>query len=76
LKERLSSLILSEGASLEFIMAPYNLMKEGGKAAILIQEHGQPVAIKEANFEKPLSLLLQQLKTTIIFQKDMHTYRC
>ena len=29
------ALFLSGGASLEFIMAPYNLMKEGGKAAYL-----------------------------------------
>jgi hypothetical protein len=53
-------------------MATYNLMKEGGKAAYL--DTGTWAASgnkKEANFEKPLSLLLQQLKTTIIFQKDM-----
>jgi phosphoserine aminotransferase len=40
-------------------MAPYNLMKEGGKAAYLDTGTWQPVAIKKQNFEKPLSLLLQ-----------------
>jgi hypothetical protein len=44
-------------------------MKEG-KAAILIQERAAANK-RSKTFEKPLSLLLQQLKTTIIFQKDM-----
>jgi hypothetical protein len=52
-------------------------MKEGGKAAYLDTGTWAAAAIKEEKtFEKPLSLLRQQLKTTIIFQKDMHTYRC
>ena len=29
------ALFLQGGASLEFLMAPYNLLKEGGKAAYL-----------------------------------------
>ena len=42
------ALFLSGGASLEFIMAPYNLMKEGGKAAYLDSGTWANAAIKEA----------------------------
>jgi phosphoserine aminotransferase len=42
------ALFLSGGASLEFIMAPYNLMKEGGKAAYLDSGTWASAAIKEA----------------------------
>ena len=42
------ALFLSGGASLEFIMAPYNLMKEGGKAAYLDTGTWAAAAIKEA----------------------------
>jgi phosphoserine aminotransferase len=42
------ALFLVGGASLEFIMAPYNLMKEGGKAAYLDSGTWASAAIKEA----------------------------
>ncbi|MCF8321797.1 MAG: 3-phosphoserine/phosphohydroxythreonine transaminase [Flavobacterium sp.] len=42
------ALFLAGGASLEFIMAPYNLMKEGGKAAYLDSGTWATAAIKEA----------------------------
>ena len=42
------ALFLSGGASLEFIMAPYNLLKEGGKAAYLDTGTWAAAAIKEA----------------------------
>jgi hypothetical protein len=42
-------------------MVPYNLMKENGKAAILIQEHGAG-AIKAKPFGETLLLLLQRRK--------------
>jgi phosphoserine aminotransferase len=42
------ALFLSGGASLEFIMTPYNLMKEGGKAAYLDSGTWASAAIKEA----------------------------
>jgi phosphoserine aminotransferase len=42
------ALFLTGGASLEFIMAPYNLMKEGGKAAYLDSGTWASAAIKEA----------------------------
>ena len=42
------ALFLAGGASLEFIMAPYNLMKEGGKAAYLDTGTWAAAAIKEA----------------------------
>ena len=42
------ALFLAGGASLEFIMAPYNLMKEGGKAAYLDTGTWAGAAIKEA----------------------------
>jgi phosphoserine aminotransferase len=42
------ALFLAGGASLEFIMAPYNLMKEGGKAAYLDSGTWASAAIKEA----------------------------
>jgi phosphoserine aminotransferase len=42
------ALFLSGGASIEFIMAPYNLMKEGGKAAYLDSGTWASAAIKEA----------------------------
>ncbi len=44
------ALFLAGGASLEFIMAPYNLMKEGGKAAYLDSGTWASAAIKEAKF--------------------------
>jgi phosphoserine aminotransferase len=42
------ALFLAGGASLEFIMAPYNLMKEGGKSAYLDSGTWASAAIKEA----------------------------
>ena len=42
------ALFLAGGASLEFIMAPYNLMKEGGKATYLDSGTWATAAIKEA----------------------------
>jgi phosphoserine aminotransferase len=42
------ALFLAGGASLEFIMVPYNLMKEGGKAAYLDTGTWASSAIKEA----------------------------
>ncbi|MFM9824744.1 3-phosphoserine/phosphohydroxythreonine transaminase [Flavobacterium sp.] len=44
------ALFLAGGASLEFIMAPYNLMKVGGKAAYLDSGTWASAAIKEAQF--------------------------
>ena len=43
-----TALFLAGGASLEFVMAPYNLMKEGGKAAYLDSGTWASAAIKEA----------------------------
>ena len=42
------ALFLSGGASLEFLMAPYNLMKQNGKAAYLDSGTWASAAIKEA----------------------------
>ena len=42
------ALFLAGGASLEFVMAPYNLMKVGGKAAYLDTGTWAAAAIKEA----------------------------
>ncbi|MGO4816827.1 3-phosphoserine/phosphohydroxythreonine transaminase [Flavobacterium sp. W22_SRS_FP1] len=44
------ALFLAGGASLEFLMAPYNMMKEGGKAAYLDTGTWASGAIKEAKF--------------------------
>ncbi len=44
------ALFLSGGASLEFLMVPYNLMKENGKAAYLDSGTWATNAIKEAQF--------------------------
>jgi phosphoserine aminotransferase len=44
------ALFLSGGASLEFLMVPYNLMKEDGKAAYLDTGTWASGAIKEAKF--------------------------
>lgn len=46
--EGYSVLFLQGGASLEFLMVPYNLMKEGGKAAYLDTGTWANKAIKEA----------------------------
>ncbi|MDY7396357.1 3-phosphoserine/phosphohydroxythreonine transaminase [Aureibaculum sp. 2210JD6-5] len=43
-----SVLFLQGGASLEFLMTPYNLMKEGGKAAYLDTGAWSSKAVKEA----------------------------
>ena len=47
--EGYSVLFLQGGASLEFLMVPYNLMNEGGKAAYLDTGTWANKAIKEAN---------------------------
>ena len=47
--EGYSVLFLQGGANLEFLMVPYNLMKEGGKAAYLDTGTWANKAIKEAN---------------------------
>jgi phosphoserine aminotransferase len=44
------ALFLGGGASLEFLMAPYNLMRENGKAAYLDSGTWATAAIKEAKF--------------------------
>ena len=44
------ALFLAGGASLEFLMVPYNLMKEGGKAAYLDSGTWASAAIKESKF--------------------------
>ena len=44
------ALFLAGGASLEFLMIPYNLMKEGGKAAYLDSGTWASAAIKESKF--------------------------
>ena len=44
-----SVLFLQGGANLEFLMVPYNLMKEGGKAAYLDTGTWASKAINEAN---------------------------
>lgn len=44
------ALFLGSGASLEFLMVPYNLMKENGKAAYLDSGTWATAAIKEAKF--------------------------
>ncbi|NDP26867.1 MAG: 3-phosphoserine/phosphohydroxythreonine transaminase [Flavobacterium sp.] len=44
------ALFLGGGASMEFLMAPYNLMKENGKAAYLDSGTWASAAIKEAKF--------------------------
>ena len=46
--EGYSILFLQGGASLEFVMVPYNLMKEGGKAAYLETGTWAKNAVKEA----------------------------
>ena len=48
LPEGYSVLFLQGGASLEFLMTPYNLLKEGGKAAYLDTGAWSSKAIKEA----------------------------
>ena len=48
LPEGYSVLFLQGGASLEFLMAPYNLLKEGGKAAYIDTGVWAAKAIKEA----------------------------
>ena len=48
LPEGYSVLFLQGGASLEFVMAPYNLLKKGGKAAYLDTGSWSAKAIKEA----------------------------
>jgi phosphoserine aminotransferase len=45
-----TALFLAGGASMEFLMAPYNLMKENGKAAYLDSGTWASAAIKEAKF--------------------------
>jgi phosphoserine aminotransferase len=50
-------------------MVPYNLMKEGGKAAYLILEHGQAALLKKLFLEKLLSLLHLKKKITITSQR-------
>ena len=45
-----SALFLAGGASLEFLMVPYNLMKQNGKAAYLDTGTWASAAIKEAKF--------------------------
>ncbi|UQD56443.1 3-phosphoserine/phosphohydroxythreonine transaminase [Flavobacterium sp. K5-23] len=45
-----SAIFLGGGASLEFLMVPYNLMKEGGKAAYLDTGTWANGAIKEAKY--------------------------
>ena len=44
------AIFLGGGASLEFLMVPYNLMKENGKAAYLDTGTWASAAIKEAKF--------------------------
>ena len=44
------ALFLQGGASLEFLMVPYNLMKENGKAAYLDSGTWASAAIKEAKY--------------------------
>ena len=44
------ALFLAGGASLEFLMVPYNLMKENGKAAYLDSGTWASAAIKEAKY--------------------------
>lgn len=44
------ALFIAGGASMEFLMAPYNLMKENGKAAYLDSGTWASAAIKEAKF--------------------------
>lgn len=66
------ALFLAGGASLEFLMVPYNLMKEGGKAAYLDTGTWASGAIKEAKFlEKQLLLLPQKIKTITTSLKDI-----
>jgi len=48
LPEGYSVLVLQGGASLEFLMTPYNLLKEGGKAAYLDTGVWSSKALKEA----------------------------
>lgn len=45
-----SALFLQGGASLEFLMTPYNLMKENGKAAYIDTGAWSAKALKEAKF--------------------------
>ena len=45
-----TALFLQGGASLEFLMVPYNLLKENGKAAYLDSGTWASAAIKEAKF--------------------------
>ena len=45
-----TAIFLAGGASMEFLMAPYNLMKENGKAAYLDSGTWASAAIKEAKF--------------------------
>ena len=44
------AIFLGGGASLEFLMVPYNIMKENGKAAYLDTGTWSSAAIKEAKF--------------------------
>jgi len=50
LNEEYEVLFLQGGASLEFLMVPYNLMREGGKAAYLETGTWAKNAVKEAAF--------------------------
>ena len=51
------ALFLSGGASLEFLMVPYNLMKENGKAAYLDTGTWAAAAIKEAQLFGETSII-------------------
>ena len=65
-----SVLFLQGGASLEFMMVPYNLMKVGGKAAYLDTGTWSSKAIKEAKFlEKSRSWRAQRSKNYIFIPK-------
>src|SRR6478609_6967030 len=57
------AIFLGGGASLEFLMVPYNLMKENGKAAYLDTGTWSSAAIKEAKFFG---------ETTIISSKEQN----
>ena len=62
-------LFLQGGASMQFCMVPYNLLKK--KAAYLNTGAWAKKAIKEAHLEKLLKSLLRPTRITTTFQKIM-----
>ena len=69
------ALFLAGGASLEFLMVPYNLMQTDGKAAYLDSGTWANNAIKEAKHFGETVIVHQKRKITTTFQKDIQFLR-